>query len=421
MIVFVICTLVSAWATPVETTIYSFGSSGDGANPGVGLVFDTSGNLYGVTSGGGTSLDGAVFELSHTSQGWTERVIYSFCPDGICSDGSDPLSTLVMDSAGNLYGMTAAGGNGGCNFVGCGVVFELSPSASGWTESVLYTFTGGSDGGRPLGGVAFDNVGNLYGTATSGGTGNCMAMLQGCGVIFELVRQNGIWSEKVLHRFLGGNDGDIPSAAVILDTAGNIYGTTAGGGPNDPGTVFELTHTATGWKETILYRFTGKDDGSSPVAALLFDKLGNVYGTTRYGGGGRCAELGYTGCGVVFKISRSSGHFIETVLHAFTGGSSDGAVPVGNLIFDGAGRLNGTTEEGGKIGNCGSNGCGTVFRLTPGAGGTWKQTILHRFGAAVGDGAYPEAGLTSDAMGDLYGTTELGGIDGDGSAFQITP
>jgi uncharacterized repeat protein (TIGR03803 family) len=326
-----------------------------------------------------------------------------------------------LDAAGNLYGTTYYGGNNGCGNGGCGVVFELSPSNGSWTETVLYTFTGGSDGSKPLTGLIFDQDGNLYGTTAYGGTGSCNVFWPGCGTIFELSPSKGGWTETVLHSFRGGMDGNTPSGKLIFDTRGNLYGTTAGTAPDDPGTVFQVAKTDSGWKERVLYRFTGKDDGNSPQAGLILGKTGSLFGTTLYGGKGTCSTFGYTGCGTVFELRRSQGSWTERVLHSFRGGSSDGAYPAAGLIFDKNGNLYGTTAQGGLTGSCGNGGCGTVFKLTP-FSGRWRASLLHQFADySNGDAAYPLGDLIFDNLGNLYSTTQYGGVYNEGSVFEIAP
>jgi uncharacterized repeat protein (TIGR03803 family) len=281
-----------------ETVLYSFCSQGncsDGANPQSGVIFDSAGNLYGTTSGGGDRGFGTVFELSPSSGGWTETVLYNFCSQTLCVDGEWPYGGLVSDAAGNLYGTTTAGG------VAAGTVFELVPTGRGWTETTLYSFcslASCADGGAPYAGVTFDATGNLYGTASGGGNLTC----GGRGTVFELKpRVGGGWTETTLHTF-GGRDGAAPYAGVVLDPAGNVYGTTyqggekgSGCGPFGCGTVFRLTPTVGGqWTET-LFRFPSEAFGVGPMAPVTLDSAGSVYGTTTSGGQGN---------GVTFRITQ---------------------------------------------------------------------------------------------------------------------
>ncbi len=281
----------------LENVLYDFGSNAvDGAEPSGGLVFDSQGNLYGTTQAGGAFGFGTVFELTPSLNGqWTESILYSFL--GPPSDGAIPLAALTLDGFGNLYSTTVAGGSGDCqrdSVPGCGTVFQLSPSSGGWTENVLHAFVGGSDGQFPVGAVSVDNVGNLYGTTEQGG-GLCTGT--GCGTVFEITpTAGGSWSENIIHRFSSG-EGIEPECSLAFDAAGNILGTTFEGGTNGYGTVFQLMNTSTGqWVETGYYSFSGTRDGAYPVAGVLLDSFGNVYGTTEFGG----LALGQEGLGVVF-------------------------------------------------------------------------------------------------------------------------
>jgi uncharacterized repeat protein (TIGR03803 family) len=317
-----------------ETVVYRF-SGQDGANPHAGLVRDGAGNLYGTTSGGGAGV-GVVFKLSPSG---TETVLHSFTGD----DGINPLD-LVRDAAGNLYGTTASGGSWNI-----GVVFELVRSDSTYQSKVLFTFTGNmkQDGAYPLAGLVRDVAGNLYGTTSYGGT-------HGWGVVFKLSPTG---SETVLHSFTNGADGAYPAAGLIQDAAGNLYGTTYGAGAHGFGVVFELIRCdsePSGYEFRPLYSFTGGAAGAYPLAGLVRDMAGNLYGTTSYGG--------THGWGVVFKLSPTGS---ETVLHSFTNGA-DGAYPAAGLIQDAAGNLYGTTTQGGATSTCEPPyGCGVVFKLTP--------------------------------------------------------
>jgi len=380
-----------------EQVLYSFNNKGtDGYNPDAGLIFDGSGNLYGTTHGGGTNGLGTVFELTPTAGGgWTETVLWSF---GKGHDGAGPYAGLIFDRAGNLYGTTISGGKSGI-----GTVFELTPKAGGvWAEKVLHSF-GGPDGIAPHGGLIFDGLRqNLYGTTTGGGK-------HGLGTVFELTpKAGGGWTEKVLHNFGKGNDGAEPDDSLIFDGSGNLYGTTFYGGNKDGGAVFEMTPKAGGgWMEKVLYSFKNNfRDGLDPFAGLILDASGNLYGTTVLGG--------TTNLGTVFELTpKAGGGWTEKVLHRF-GKGNDGAEPYAGLILD-AGNLYGTTIFGGKY-----NGDGTVFELTPKAGGRWTEKVLHNFGNGT-DGSSPYAGLIFDASGNLYGTTNSGGAYGEGTVFEITP
>jgi uncharacterized repeat protein (TIGR03803 family) len=265
------------------------------------LVFDTAGNLYGTTYGGGSSNDGTVFELSPGANGWTEKVLHNFRKDG--TDGVTPEAGVIIDAAGNLYGTAARGGSG------LGIVFELSPDAGGnWTEKVLHAFQHSGDGGNPAATLTLD-AGNLYGTTEGGVTG-------AYGSAFMLTPQaDGTWSETVLHLFSpdgSGMNAVYPSGGLILDSAGNLYGATYDGGTGTGqycgflgcGTVYQLTPAAGGtWTETILHSFMedGKD-GFDPQGNLIFGRAGNLYGITYFGGTGTCSDNNVPGCGTVFEV-----------------------------------------------------------------------------------------------------------------------
>jgi uncharacterized repeat protein (TIGR03803 family) len=388
----------STWAAIHEKVLHNFNNNGkDGNSPFAGLIFDASGNLYGTTDTGGIGY-GTVFELTSTTGGrWTEKVLHSFNNDGV--DGTYPyFGSLIFDGSGNLYGTTNAGGT-----TGVGTVFELTPAGGGsWTETVLYDFGNTStDGYQPLDDLIFDASGNLYGTTSGGGT-------YGYGTVFELTpTTSGTWSETVLHSFNhDGTDGYYPLAGLIFDTAGNLYGTTYYGSANSNGTVFELTPaTGGGWTETVLHGFAGTD-GGSPEAGLIFDASGNLYGTTRYGGA--------KGSGTVFELTRTAGVWREKVVHNFNG--TDGNQPIASLIFDASGNLYGTASGGGLY------GYGTAFKLTPNTGGRWTEKALVNFDGT--DGLSPYTNLILDGSGDLYGTTGSGGAFGSygyGVVFEITP
>ena len=285
------------------------------------------------------------------------------------------------------------------------LAFVLSAGAAQAGYSVLHAFTGGSDGAYPSAGLIMDSGGNLYGTTAGGGGGSCNL---GCGTVFKLAPDG---TETVLHAFTGG-DGALPLGDLIQDSAGDLYGTTKMGDSGDCelskihgcGTVFELAPDGT---ETVLHAFTGGNDGAFPVAGVTEDKAGNLYGTT-FAGGANCQSYA---CGTVFEIAADG---TETVLHSF-GGGTDGGYVYSRLRLDETGNLYGTTYQGGGTA-CYGYGCGIVFELAP--DGT--ENVLHAF--TGGDGAYPEAGVIKDEAGNLYGTMKEGGSGlGYGTVFKLTP
>ena len=282
----------NADGTWTESVLYSFMGIPDAANPVGGLIFDAAGNLYGTTSAGGGGV-GTVFKLTPSAGGtWTESVLHSF---GGGWDGGYPYAGLIFDTAGNLYGTSFYGGDTRVVACGCGVVWKLEPNPEGtWTMSALFSFMG-EDGALPYAGLIFDAAGNLYGTTEEGGylsvcPVNADRIIGGCGVVFKLTPTSSGWSETVLLAFLG-KPGEYPYAGVIMDAAGNLYGTTYGQNTNY-GSVFELTHTSTGWSDTVLHKFTGT--GEYPIAGLTMDAAGNLYGTT---------SAGTDNYGLVFEIT----------------------------------------------------------------------------------------------------------------------
>jgi uncharacterized repeat protein (TIGR03803 family) len=371
----ILATLAMTLVLPIRTgaaskfkLLASFHNKQGGEYPEAALVFDKTGSLYATTFDGGSGA-GTVVELTLTQDGnWSKKVLYEFTGH---KDGGNPQSDLIFDQAGNLYGTTVDGGERtACNGGGCGVVFKLTPKDGSWTESVLHNFAGGKDGAQPYAGLVFDTAGNLYGTTTGGGgIGNCVDPF-GCGVVFELSpNQNGGWTEKILHRFTGGKDGAYPWAAPVIDEAGNLYGTT-------------------------LY-------------------------------GGNVNDCNITGCGVVFRLSpNQNGGWTEKVLHTFTRGK-DGGFPYAGLILDAGGNLYGTTADGGNLNLCSPDGCGVVFRLSPNENGNWSEKVLHEFTGE--DGEAPDASLIFDTAGNLYGPTASGGNlnyckpYGCGVVFELTP
>jgi uncharacterized repeat protein (TIGR03803 family) len=323
-----------------ETVLYSFNLGLGGSYPAFSpLIFDKVGNLYGTASAGGAHGAGVVFELSPAGSDWTETVIYSFCAATDCADGAYPTSGIIMDSTGNLYG-TTSGSYGGGN---TGVVFELSPSGGGWTEQVIYSFENLTTYPQNTG-LTMDDHRNIFGLGSS--------------TVFELSpNRGGGWTPTVIHTFTGApNDGSTPQGTLVLDQAGSLYGTTSLGGSNNAGTVYKLSlvtteKTKVRWKEEILHSFGSGKDGSSPFSALVFDKTGNLYGTTFLGG--------ESGDGTVFGLIAQTGMagYKERVLWSFNG--TDGSQPVGSVVLDSVGKLNGTTSTGGSI------AFGTAFEITP--------------------------------------------------------
>lgn len=338
-----------------ETPVYAFQGGTDGAGPESGLSPGRNGTFLATTEAGGgmgcvASGCGTVIAIRRDSKGWSEEVLYRFSGG---TDGANPVGPVVLGPDNALYGTTVYGGNPVCSQYGpgCGTVFKLEQTSAGWTETVIHEFTG-PDGAYPYAGVAFDSAGNIYGTTTGGGNGK--------GVIFELIPNNGTWSEAVLYNFSGGDGDGIPAGGVVLDKQGNVYGATEFGGDYGTGSVFELTPSGDGWNLEVLHSFSGYD-GWFPRAGISIDQAGNLYGTTFGSNSGECQN----GCGLVYMLKRANG-WAETVLHSFTGGA-DGAYPGSSLLLYGNG-LYGTTTVGGDS-QCSIDppfaGCGVVYRISP--------------------------------------------------------
>jgi uncharacterized repeat protein (TIGR03803 family) len=390
--------LMAVSASAQQKTIFRFNPT-TGFQPANSLISDGEGHLYGVTSIGGNRSCfykgcGLVFELSSgTGNTWTEKIIYPFV--GGSSDGAIPLTDLIFDGKGNLYGATANPSS----------VYELTPNANGkWTERVLYLFPN-QEGYDPGSRLAFDSKGNIYGTLRRGGVSD--------GEVFELTPQsNGTWKESVLYGFTGSNgDGNTPYGGVVLDAKGNIFGTTQIGGASNYGTVYRLSPNGSGgFTETILYNFTGQGDGGYPAAPLTMDAAGNLYGTTSLSN----VDTHST----VFELSPTGTRWKETILYTFAG-ASDGSYPSG-VVFDAQGNLYGTTQNGGS--GCNSPGCGTVFKLKPQSSGLWQETIVHQFESSD-DGSVSMGNILIDnSTGHAYGTTQFGGgRNGYGTVFQVGP
>jgi uncharacterized repeat protein (TIGR03803 family) len=453
----------------------SLSECADGAFPVTGVIVDGAGNVYGSSQYGSNGLPGMVFELKQNGRGWSETVLYNFCSQANCTDGRYP-NGLFVDSSGNVYGTTVQGGS-----AGDGAVFELTlptPPSTAWTYTQLYAFCSKSncvDGANPWGKLTMDSSGNLYGTTSSGGSHNQ-------GAVFELTpnQNRTVWTENVLYNFCsqgGCADGQTPLAGLLLDGAGNLYGTTVYGGGSGVGTVFELTPPtppSTTWTQGVLYSFTPcranpclSNDSEYPETPVIMDAVGNLYGTTLYGGtGGYCTQGG--GCGTVFEISPPTvpgSARTESVIYSFcsqpncadglpyypigygnavgsnvdaSGGLRLGCSSYGRLSPDttsACGRivLLGTTFGGGKSGCYFNVGCGVVFALTPDLSQTvWTESVLYRFCSQThcDDGYQPTGGVAADALGNLYGVTYVGGgtsggfcadYQGCGVVFKLVP
>jgi hypothetical protein len=414
--------LRAANVRPLSDVLYSFAGSPDGAHPYAGLLAGKNGEYYGTTADGGSFGDGAVYETTASGK---EQVLYSFQGR---PDGSNPLSTLTMDKEGALYGTTEQGGApsicpdlyGG----GCGTVFKLTPGKKHWTESVLYQFHG-ADGGGPLGRLLMTKNGALLGSTKYGGEDQ-----GGDGVIFKLTPSGSGYSETVLHRFpQGSDDGFLPTNGLVSDRSGNLYGTTSAGGIFGGrigwGTIFKLAPSGSTYVYSVIYRFKGGADGKFPDSSLLPAPHGVFYGLTD---GGGAKEHKGAGFGTVFELVRSGRHYRHTVLYRFKGGN-DGSVPddTPGLVADRSGNLYGTTVYGGNAAACPSEradkiGCGTVFKLAPSASG-FTESVLYAFQAQNGpdDGANPWGGVIIDRGGNLLGTSESGGTSNNGTIFSIAP
>lgn len=382
------------------SVLHVFSGHGDGADPETALTLDRAGNLYGTTHFGGAGY-GTVFKLSRAGSGWILNTIYTF-QDG--SDGAYPLSRLVFGPDGTLYG-TAGGGSGNAGVV---YNLRPQPNACTtalcpWQETVIYNFTGGSDGGYPgTGALIFDSAGNIYGT---GGGGGLQCHEGGCGVVYKLTRSGGSWTESIVYSFTGGADGWQPESGVTFNIAGNLYGTTLLGGANGQGTVYELTPSGSGWTETTLHGFGAGTDGYTAFGGVIFDIHGNMYGTTYNGGsgnpaGGTVYELqlsggswnysiidnlaGFAGpednlaldnvgnlygtvgidslgLGNVFKLNPSGDNWDFSSLHEFLD-EDNGAEPIGGVVLDANHNIYGTASVGGG-GN--GSGAGVAFEITP--------------------------------------------------------
>ena len=409
----------TAWAQTYKV-LYNFTGGSDGAYPVAGLTMDANGTLYGITREGGLQTQycytgcGTVFKLVPRGSGWLFSSIYKFQDS---PDGSSPEGALVVTQDGALIGTTVSGGYGD------GTVFKLTPPATPchnascpWTETVIYCFSG-SDGLAPKAGLVLDPDGNLYGTTMSGGSGSCY---YGCGTAYKLSPAGDAWNYQLVYAFQGQGDGSAPAAGLTFDSAGALYGTAMGGTP-PAGTVFQLVRSESGWSENLLYRFLAREDGATPYAGVILDSRGNVYGTTP--GSGPGPGLGAGSGGTVFELSPSIGDWIFSLVHSFTQPPRGlgQAGPWAKLVMDPGGNLYGTTyREGAYL-------AGNVFKLTP-VNGSWIYTSVYDFTGGI-DGGYPMSDIILDAQGNLYGTAAAGGTGsacpngswGCGVVWQITP
>ncbi len=398
-------TAVAAHAQTL-TVLHEFTGGADGSNPYSSLAMDRGGNLYGVVPFGGSQGCetqngigcGTAFKLAHRGTGWAFSTLYEFTQG---AGGSIPVGTPFIASDGTIYGTTDGGGNLSCRDTfgdGCGTIYHLRPQPNfcasfscPWNNTLLYTFTGGSDGNDPLAGVVLDGAGNIYGAAYGGGSSKF-------GVAYELSPSGSGWSESTIHTFTSGSDGAYPAGTPILDRSGNLYGTTYLGGNCGGagcGTVFELTPSGSEWNENILSNLSESNGG--PQAGLIFDTQGNLYGSSSFGNG-------------VFELSPSDGGWITTTLY------SDKSLDLQSfrspVTRDSAGNLYGTSEFGGQS-TCTGSGCGFVYKLTPSNGG-WTFTQLYSF-TGGSDGGNPIGGVVLDGNGNIYGTAFSGGTHTCGS------
>ena len=415
-------TLVQGLHAQTFTVLHAFTGGGDGAAPMAGLTMNAAGTFYGTTQFGGDLSHcpgngcGSVFKLTHRGSSWVLNPLYAFKGG---EDSAWPSARVVLGPGGVLYGTTAANTGGtGCSENGCGTVFSLHPPATvcvsvscPWVKTVLYRFAGMPDGQIPShGDLVFDSAGNIYGTTTYGGT-------YGWGPVYKLTHSSGGWTESILYSFTGQQDGGYPVGGVTFDSAGNLYGTTFEGGFVSPpdnngyGVIFELTPSGSGWTESVVNKFFDGNDGGLPAASLTMDQAGNFYGTTYAGGTGTCISGYYTGCGSVFL---NDGQPIYTFgnLQQFAPLSG----PLASVSLDASGNLYGTTSGDGI------NSLGNVFRLTS---RQYAYTSLHDF-TGRSDGGAPVSSVVVDATGNLYGTASIGGTGsgcpgGCGVIWEITP
>jgi len=376
-------TLANTAHAQTETVLYNFTGGSDGGLPFSNLTSNGKGNFYGTASEGGLKYGpngyGTVFELSpNGAGGWNETTVYTFCSATNCADGAFPVSDVIFDSAGNLYGTTYSGGTNEN-----GAVFELSPKGKKWKEKVLYSFASGSNQGRPQANLIMDSSGNLYGTVGVG--------------VFELTQSGGVWSEQIIYA-PGGY------AGLTMGSAGNIYGLSNTA-------IFELSSNGKGgWNSTVLYTFSTKGNTPIPVGSLALDKAGNLYGAiygAPYGSGAHNQ-------GKIFELVNKKSKWTRKVLYNFGSVAGDGSNPNAGVVLDASGNVYGVTRYGG------SSNSGTVFELVAPVGkGDYQEKILTSFDGT--NGSTPYASLILDDSGNIYGTTTTGGSSNYGTVFEVTP
>jgi len=421
----------TTFAASSETVLHTFTTFTTGIGPDSGLAIDAAGNLYGTTyqsTSGCVPSCGNVYKLTKNSDGsYAFSVLHNF--RGQPDDGAAPWGAPVLDSAGNVYGTTTNGGSG------CGVVYKLTPTASGtYTSTIIHSFNAvptNDDGCQPYSTLTFDQAGNLYGTTNQGGGGGAGGTFcfNGCGTVFKLApNSDGTWTESVIHSFpgtAGSTDGQNPHGGVVFDSKGNLWSTTQTGGNLESclqfedftgcGTVFELTPNADGtWTEGTVFEFTGMSTGFNPWDGLVVDSKDNLYGMTTNGG---------VSNGTVFRVTPLAGGGVaETVIHTFAACSAtrcpDGVHPFNGLTIDGSGNLYGTVFSGGGAGPSAGEfvaGDGIVFKLTSNSSGKWSEDILYRF-RGESDGGFPQGDrVVLDGEGNIFGTASNGG------AFNLCP
>jgi uncharacterized repeat protein (TIGR03803 family) len=359
----------TAWAQATEQVLYSFTNGSDGGTPLAGVVSDAEGNLYGTTNSGGQYNLGTVFELSPSSGGWTETVLHSFIGG---SEGGQPAAGLLIDQRGDLYGTTI------------NTVFKLQHLQAGWRLTVIYTPT---EDANYLSGLAADKRGNLFGTSRNGG-------LYQRGAVFGLQPSKSGWTGQIIYSFgASQTDGTYPYSGLVVGKGEHLYGTTSDGGYGR-GTVFELSYSPSGWNEKIVYDFEGGYDGTTPFQSLAIDATGDLFGTTSQGG--------TSNAGTVFELSPSAEGWTKTVIYNFVGNA---AATDGSPTFDGSGNLYCESDYG-------------IIELTPANSG-WSANNLFQFN--VTDGALANGSLILDASGNIYGTTSQGGgVFGAGVVYEIS-